>query len=216
MTIRIIEPFEEVLLLQELDVAGTVKDEFGFTSNLCAVPDSLFKPLRNVLAYILMLDAGLRVGELVKLRFTDLYFNIAPVHTLAIRPEIAKRRSGREIPVSLRLHKALDRFYWQPYLIRDFPLTQHLITNRREGHAISTRSVERFITQAAEKSIGRPVNPHMLRHTFATKLQRVADIRTVQELLGHKNLSSTQIYTHPDLNDKRSAIDGLNSSAPTL
>lgn len=213
MTIRIIEPFEEVLILQELDISGTVKDEFGFTANLTSVPDSAFKPLRNVLAYILMLDSGIRVGELVKLRFTDCYFNNAPVKTLVIRPEIAKRRSGREIPVSLRLHQALHRFYWQPYLIRDFPLTQHLITNRPEGHAISTRSVERFITKAAEKSIGRPVNPHMLRHTFASKLQRVADIRTVQELLGHKNLSSTQIYTHPNMNDKRSAIYGLNGSA---
>ncbi len=214
MSVHIIEPFEEVLILQALDVAGTVKDEFGFTSCVNWKGPKTFKSLRNVLSYVLLLDTGLRVGELVQLRFTDCYFQNQPVKTLSVRPEIAKRRSGREIPVSCRLAAALSRFCREPFLLEDFPLTQALISNRIMGHRLSTRTVERFITAAAENAVGRPVNPHMLRHTFGTKLQRKTDIRTVQELLGHKNLSSTQIYTHPDLNDKRQAINGLNESTP--
>ncbi|GAH69734.1 unnamed protein product, partial [marine sediment metagenome] len=53
-------------------------------------------------------------------------------------------------------------------------------------------------------------HPHMLRHTFASKLMRVTSMRTVQELLGHSSITSTQIYTHPNEDDKKKAIKGLD------
>jgi len=83
----------------------------------------------------------------------------------------------------------------------------------RAGLPITTRQVERIIKHAAIASIGRPANPHMLRHTFATKLMRITNVRVVQELLGHRNLSSTQIYTHPNQDDFAAAIRNLAPSA---
>jgi len=212
MTIQIIEPVEELLILQELDIPGTVKDDFGFSSIFGLVSDVNWKRLRNVLAYLLMLDAGLRVGEVVALRYTDAYNGGHPCRTLTLRGPISLKGSSREVPVSARLSRALERYTTDPLLIADWPLTQKMITNKPQGRPLTTRTIERIITAAAEKAIGRPVHPHVLRHTFATKLMRKTDIRTVQDLLGHKHISSTQIYTHPSMSDKRQAIDSLNTN----
>jgi len=57
--------------------------------------------------------------------------------------------------------------------------------------------------------IKRRIHPHVLRHTFATQLAKVTNIRVVQELLGHSSLESTQIYTHPDMNEAREAVNRL-------
>jgi integrase/recombinase XerC len=75
--------------------------------------------------------------------------------------------------------------------------SKSLLLNRY-GQRLPERSVQRILQQYAKKSgIGKRVHPHMLRHTFATHLlDGGADLRVVQELLGHARLSSTQIYTH--------------------
>ncbi|MBA7534636.1 Tyrosine recombinase XerC [subsurface metagenome] len=163
--------------------------------------------VRTYTMAVLMLDAGLRVGELVRLELRDLYFQEKPVKTLIIRSQIAKRKRERSVPMSIRAQNSL-RLYahnipWlmsqavNNYAFRIFSRSEHL----------STRQVERAIRAAAMKAIGRPVHPHILRHTFASRLMRVTDSRTVQELLGHKNLSSTQVYTHPNEDDKKKAIE---------
>ncbi|GAI79438.1 unnamed protein product [marine sediment metagenome] len=77
---------------------------------------------------------------------------------------------------------------------------------------LTRRQVHRIISYAAISALGRSVHPHVLRHTFASKLMRVTNMRTVQELLGHKNLTSTQIYTHPNEQDKHKAIENMDRS----
>jgi len=80
------------------------------------------------------------------------------------------------------------------------------------GQPLSERHVQRIISSASVKAFGRSINPHVLRHTFGTRLMRVTDMRTVQELLGHKSLASTQIYTHPNEQDKHKAIQNMDRS----
>lgn len=166
--------------------------------------------LRDYCIVLLMLDAGLRIGELVQLTLHDLYFVDAPVQALTIRSEIAKRKVSRTIPLTRRLQAALtamrnDTSY--PAETLDSPAF------RAHGHtcdAITPRAVQKMLDRYAVRSIGMKVNPHMLRHTFATNMLRVTDIRVVQELLGHASICTTQGYTHPTGDDLRAAVDKLH------
>ncbi len=166
--------------------------------------------IRNHAIALFMLDAGLRVSEVIGLEVADLLFNGSPVTSLIVRPEISKNHQERQIPIGSRLSNALkemDLFYWSPVLqnTRAFAFTA--------GHSLKPldrRQVHRIIGSASSAAFGRSVNPHVLRHTFASRLMRVTNMRTVQELLGHKNITSTQIYTHPNEQDKHQAIDKMN------
>lgn len=172
------------------------------------------KGIRNHTIALLMLDAGLRVGEVVQLRISDLYFNSVPVTSIIIRQEIAKNKTERIIPVSHRLSNALKNHLASLRTPNIYANESYCFRSVNSGKPLTTRQVERIIRSAAEKSLGRPVHPHVLRHTFASNLMRVTDMRTVQELLGHKQLSSTQIYTHPNAEDKRKAIESIENVPP--
>lgn len=170
--------------------------------------------IRNYTIALLMLEAGLRVGEVIKLRWLDLYWNKEPVKSLIVQPEIAKNKREREIPVSTRLSNALKE-YSRCFRAQGWPWEESYVFYRQDArYSLTTRQVERFIRAAAIRCIGRPIHPHVLRHTFATRLMRVADIRTVQELLGHESVTSTQIYTHPNEDDKKKAIRNLEDYKP--
>lgn len=165
------------------------------------------KGIRNYTMAVLMLDAGLRVGEVVQLRVTDLYYGPCAVQSLHIRPEIAKNKTERIIPLSSRLKAAIEECAEKSWDERDLLGVTDPAFETVPAWVLTTRQVERIIRRAALKSIGRPVHPHMLRHTFATRLMRKTNARVVQELLGHESMTSTQIYTHPNEDDKRQAID---------
>lgn len=173
-----------------------------------------WKKRRNLVAVLLMLDAGLRVGEVIGVIFPDVYFEDKPVETLVVRKEIAKGRRQRMIPITFRLETALSRFNAEPYLLKDWPLTQPLIARYPQGPALTTRALQKLTKRVGLKSCGVEINPHMLRHTLATRLMQVTDIRTVQMILGHKNVSTTQIYTHPSSEDARKAIQALSTGKP--
>lgn len=177
---------------------------------------SFRKGIRNYLIGCLMLEAGLRVGEVVKLQIRHCFFVGKPVQTLLLTTSITKNHKERSIPVSTRLSKALETFHEQYYPRDTFRDDCACFWTSSPAQPLTTRQVERIINTAGYKAFGRPVNPHMLRHTFASKLMRVTDMRTVQELLGHSDITSTQIYTHPNSDDKKSAIDNLHTNEPGL
>lgn len=167
------------------------------------------KGLRNYLAGLLMLDAGIRVGELVQLKISDLIILGRPADGLTIRPEIAKLHLERTVPLTARTKEAVKDcciHRWH----RHVELLNHFAFSATNDHQkMTVRQVERIILAAGMWSLKRRVTPHMLRHTYATRLMRVTNARVVQQLLGHKCLSSTQIYTHPDRDDLENAVKML-------
>lgn len=171
---------------------------------------SFRKGIRNYLIGCLMLECGLRVGEVVALKMSHLYFNGKPVQTLLLTPNITKNHKERSIPISTRLKQAIEQHKSDNSWLDCNDDNLILFSGGHTPRPMTTRQVERIINLAGWKAFGRPVHPHMLRHTFATKLMRVTDMRTVQELLGHSNITSTQLYTHPNEDDKKKAIGLLD------
>ncbi len=171
------------------------------------------KGIRNYTIALLMLEAGLRVGEVVALLITDLWFQSLPVTSIIISAQVAKSGRERQIPVSERLSNAIKETAESCWSQRRGEVSLWAFCRENSPLPLTTRQVERIIRAAAEKSIGRPVHPHVLRHTFASRLMRKTNARIVQELLGHQSMTSTQIYTHPNEDDKKKAIGQLNEPA---
>jgi len=173
------------------------------------------KGIRNHLMCLLMLDAGLRVGELTKLKITDLWYIHRPVQNLIVRDEIAKNHREREIPMTDRLKRGvnlMNQYLWQVQ-----PEDQRLFAfyNSNSEFPLCVRQVQRFIEIWGLSALGEKLWPHVLRHTFATRLMRIAKPSVVQALLGHKHLSSTEIYMHPNTGDLFSAINAMEKPTET-
>jgi site-specific recombinase XerD len=182
------------------------------TTLLCAkgTQKQFHKGIRNYTIALLMLDAGLRVGETTCLEVGDLWFNNSPVTTLLVRPAIAKNHRERAIHVSPQLKQALENLHREYSWFKTTESNHKVFTIGLGSQQMTTRQFRRIISKAAIRSLGRSVHPHTLRHTFATNLMRVTNMRTVQELLGHSNIASTQIYTHPNADDKKKAIENMH------
>jgi len=171
-------------------------------------------PIRDHALCLFMLETGLRVAELSLLIRTDLLFRGQPVTNLIVRPTIAKRNVERIIPISSKLAAEICQLRDRVWVYTNAEMTWPAFAGPGYSRPLSTRTIEGIIRAAAIKSLGRVVTPHMLRHTFATNLMRVAPARVVQELLGHASIRTTQIYTHPNGDDLRRAIDRKDGPQP--
>lgn len=166
--------------------------------------------VRNHCIGLLMLDAGLRVGEVVGLKISDLIVQGQPAKAVVIGRFNSKNNAERTIPLTSRIQGALSlmlKHWWSSAGETPRPAFFRLTNVERP---LTCRQVQKFISATAVEFIGRKIHPHILRHTFATRMMRVTNARTVQQLLGHKKLSSTQVYTHPDMTDLENAIKRID------
>lgn len=160
---------------------------------LLTVPDtSTPLGLRDRAIIEVLYAAGLRVSELVGLDMGDVDLAQAQVRVLGKGGKERLGLLGRPAVRALQAYLEAGR----PALLGKRP-TQALWLNHRGGR-LSARGVALMLSKAGEQAgIRAPVFPHILRHTFATHLlDGGADIRVVQELLGHADLATTQVYTH--------------------
>ncbi len=140
----------------------------------------------------LLYASGLRVSELASLTLGQISLDTNEIRVLGKGSKERMVLMGEPAAEALRSYLEQGR----PKLVRG-KRNDALFLNRY-GQRLAERQVQRILQQYAKKSgIGKRVHPHLLRHTFATHLlDGGADLRVVQELLGHARLSSTQIYTH--------------------
>lgn len=170
-----------------------VLPEFLFYNEVEELLDSIevddFFSLRNRLMFEIMYGCGLRVQEVADLRVSDININERYLKV------IGKGSKERIVPFHNLIQDLLNDYlfeYDKLNLNHDY-----LFINNRNNQ-ISTRGIQYTLDQVVLKSnLNKNVSPHMLRHSFATHLlDNGADIKVVQDLLGHKNISTTQIYTH--------------------
>jgi site-specific recombinase XerD len=161
--------------------------------------------LRDVAVVELLYGSGLRVGELSALRPADL--------DLARRRLVVwgKGSKQRQVPMTQPSAEALARWLSEgrPAFVTDESPHDAVFLNRR-GRRLSPRDVRRILDRRA----AAPTHPHALRHTFATHLlDNGADLRAVQELLGHADLATTQVYTHVSKERLRAVYDATHPRA---
>ncbi len=173
-------------------------------------PKQQHRGIRNHTLALVMLDAGLRVGELVRLRKSSLWFNNKPVSSLAVPARISHSSTERFIPLTDRLSEAVNVMQLHHWSMFPTPADYPAFFSVKPSQPLSERHVQRIVSSASVRAFGRPINPHVLRHTFGTRLMRITDKRTVQKLLGHKSLASTQIYTQPNQQVLTTAIASLD------
>lgn len=158
---------------------------------LMNVPGDDFLAVRDRAILELFYSSGLRLSELAGLRLGD-------VDDEGSVRVTGKGRKTRVVPVGRKAMEALASWYLLRAQ-RAAPDVAALFVNVR-GRPLSPRSIQRRLAFWARKlGLGVHVHPHMLRHSFASHLlQSSGDLRAVQEMLGHANIATTQVYTHLD------------------
>ncbi|HET7664194.1 MAG TPA: tyrosine recombinase XerC [Rhodanobacteraceae bacterium] len=153
----------------------------------------------------LFYSSGLRLSELVGLTWRDLELDEGLVRVLG------KGSKTRVLPVGRYAVTALRELAAE--VVDTDPGAP--VFAGRQGRAISTRAVQKRMKQLAlRQGIARNVHPHLLRHSFASHmLESSGDLRAVQELLGHADIGTTQIYTHLDFQHLAKVYDGAHPRA---
>ncbi len=163
---------------------------------------------RDLALFELMYSSGLRLAELAALDLRDIDFGEARLTVTG------KGRKQRQLPIGRKALAALRR--WLPArreLLKN-PAEPALFVNRL-GRRLSRRSIQQRLTRLAQQQgLELPLHPHMLRHSFATHLlESSADLRAVQELLGHADIATTQVYTHLDFQHLAQVYDAAHPRA---
>lgn len=165
----------------------------------------------------LFYSSGLRLNELAKLSLSQLDLARGLVTV------VGKGNKTRVIPVGSKAREAIATWLVlrQDWLTAQQDVAQKdstetaIFISERSGKALSTRQIERRVSlQAARAGVSQHLHPHLLRHCFASHLlSSSGDLRAVQELLGHADISTTQIYTHLDFAHLAKVYDSAHPRA---
>ena len=183
-------------LPQVLDVDEAVQ--------LVELPTDVPLGVRDRAILELFYSSGLRLSELCALRWRDLDLADGLVTVLG------KGSKQRSVPVGSHARKALDDWRRESQGQLDAP-----VFPGRGGATITPRAVQLRLRQLAQRQgLFKRVHPHLLRHSFASHvLESSGDLRGVQELLGHADIATTQIYTHLDYQHLAKVYDGAHPRA---
>ncbi len=150
---------------------------------------------RNKTLLELLYSCGLRVSEVISLQLTDLFFDEGFIKVLG------KGNKYRLVPIHYTTIKQVTKYIKnvRPLIMPKKKEENTLFLNRR-GNRLTRQMIFIILKNLATKiNLGKKIGPHTLRHSFATYLlQHGADLRVIQQLLGHKSITTTEIYVHID------------------
>ncbi len=158
---------------------------------------------RNKAILETLYGCGLRVSELISLRISDLYFKEGIIKV------IGKGDKQRLVPIGGAAIQQIDIYRNEVRIQQPIdPKCEDILFLNRRGKALSRQMIFLMVKkQASIAGIQKKISPHAFRHSFATHLvQNGADLRAIQELLGHVSITTTEIYTHLNRDDLRKAI----------
>ncbi|MEG0499864.1 MAG: site-specific tyrosine recombinase [Rikenellaceae bacterium] len=188
---KIARKIPEVLSVEQIDeilAAIDLSEKFGH---------------RNKAIIEVLYSCGLRVSELITLRCSDLFFEDGYLRVMG------KGTKQRLVPVNDRLIKEVAIYLSQRGTMKVDAKSSDFLFLSARGTTLTRVMIFMIIKDLAAKAgIKKKISPHTFRHTFATHLLKGgADIRAVQEMLGHQSILTTEIYTHLDTEHKHEAID---------
>jgi len=181
----------EVLSIEEIDAV------------ISAIDLSLPEGQRNKAIIETLYSCGLRVTELINLRITNLFFDEGFIKV------VGKGSKERLVPIGQKAIKEITLYFQDRNLMPNIDKTsENIIFLNRRGKQLTRVMIFTIIKTLAEKAqIKKNISPHTFRHSFATHLiDGGADLRAVQEMLGHESILTTEIYTHLDREYLRDAI----------
>ena len=163
---------------------------------------SLPEGQRNRAILETLYSCGLRVSELISLRFSDLYLDEGFIRVLG------KGSKQRLVPISPVAIKEINLYLMDRNLIKIKKGHEDILFLSKRGTALSRIMIFHIIKQQTEAAgIKKTVSPHTFRHSFATHLlEGGANLRAIQQMLGHEKITTTEIYTHLDRDFLRSEI----------
>lgn len=184
------EHLPEVLSVEEVDAM------------LKAIDLSKPEGQRNHAIIEMLFSCGLRVSELVNLKLSNLYIDEGFIRVFG------KGSKERLVPISRRAIEDLRYWFIDRNALSIKPGEQdYVFLNRRGSHLTRTMILIIIKNTAADAGIKKVVSPHTLRHSFATALlEGGADLRSIQAMLGHERIGTTEIYTHLDMSHIREDI----------
>ena len=161
--------------------------------NLINIPQTGFIDTRDKAILEFFYSSGLRLSELVNIHISDIDMS---EQTLKV---LGKGNKFRIVPIGRKAIEALNLWILQRNKLNKI-LDSELLFLNQHGKKLTARAIQyRLKFWAQKNNIPENIHPHLLRHSFASHvLQSSQDLRAVQELLGHSNISTTQIYTHLD------------------
>jgi len=164
--------------------------------------------LRDIAIFELIYSSGLRLAELVGIDLDDIDLTQQQLVVTG------KGNKTRHLPVGSKAASAVQRWLAvRPNYCRDS--AQKALFLSKPGNRISARNVQSRLNHLIQRQgLGQQISPHVLRHSFATHLlESSSDLRAVQELLGHANIATTQIYTHLDFQHLANVYDAAHPRA---
>lgn len=181
----------EVLTIEEIDAL------------IAAVDLTKQEGHRNRAILETLYSCGMRVSELINLRFSDLYFDEGFVRV------IGKGNKERLVPVSPQVQKEIQ--IYNDHIRRHQEIkkgNENIVFLNRRGAQLTRVMIFTIIKQLADSiDLKKNISPHTFRHSFATHLiEGGANLRAIQEMLGHESITTTEIYTHLDQRFLRDAI----------
>lgn len=164
----------------------------------------------------LLLNCGLRVSELHGLNWSDCFQYGRPRPEVLVRAEHAKHHHARSVPMPTSLQQALIDHQDSVLVFNSQEISpSRPLLPGTSNQRWTTRWIQQFLDNIAFEALKLHVTPMILRHTFATRLLPHANLRCIQMALGHRHLGTTEIYTHPNMNELAAAVQEASELEPT-